>query len=144
MSINTGPFIKVACFCDNVIEGKDNVFSLIRIVDIINHHAQGADVPDEMPPFPYKLKMVIMIAPGMARGRHNLKIVPENPMGLRDSENAHKLTVHLEEGRAMNLIADYAFVFDHEGAYMFHVLLEDIHLTSIPLTIRFNRIITSN
>ena len=44
----------------------------------------------------------------------------------------------------MNLIADFAFVFDHEGTYMFHVLLEDKHLTSIPLTIRFTRIITGS
>ena len=144
MNINTGPFIKVACFCDNVIEGKDNVFSLIRIVDVINLHIQGADVPDEMPPIPYKLKMVIMIASGMARGRHNLNIVPANPLGLRDSEATHTVSVHLEEGRPMNLIVDFAFVFNEEGTYLFHVLLEDKHLTSIPITIRFNRIITGS
>ncbi len=144
MNINTGPFIKVACFCDNVIEGKDNVFSLIRIVDVINLHAQGADVPDEMPPLPYRLKIVIIMAAGMARGRHNLRVVPENPMGLHDSEDARTVTIHLEEGRTMNLVADFGYVFDHEGTYLFHVMLDDEHLTSMPLTIRYNRIVTSS
>lgn len=143
MSFRTGPFIKVACFCDHAIEGKDGVFSLVRVVDVINHYAQGASVPDEMPPVMSDLKMVVMIAPGMARGRHNLTIVPENPMGIRDLEHALALSVHFEEGRAMNLVADFAYRFDQEGMYLFHVLLDDEHMTSMPMTIRYKTIITS-
>lgn len=37
MGLNTGPFIKVACFCENAIEGKDGVFTLVRIVDVVTH-----------------------------------------------------------------------------------------------------------
>lgn len=144
MSYNTGPFIKVACFCDSVIEGKDGVLSLIRIVDVINHQAQGPDVSDEMPPVAYKLKLVIMIAAGMARGRHNLRIEPENPIGLRDSDKAFLISVHLEEGRTMNFVGDFGFTFDNEGVYQFHISLDDIHLTTVPLTVRYHRIITSS
>jgi len=30
---NTGPFVSVAAFCENVIEDKSGVLSLIRVVD---------------------------------------------------------------------------------------------------------------
>lgn len=143
MSFKTGPFLKAACFCESVIEGKDGVFTLVRIVDVITHNAHGTAVPDEMLPFPYQLKMVIMIAPGMAKGRHSLTITPEAPIGLRDEQQVFTVTVHFEEGRSTNLIVDLSYTFEQEGTYLFHVSLDEEHLTSMPLTVRYNRTIMS-
>lgn len=140
MNLSTGPFVKAACFCEVVIEGKDGVLSLIRVVDIITRQAQGTDVPDEMPQDPYPLKMVIMLNPGMARGRHKLHILPEDPRGLRNVEREVELSVHFEEGRTANLIADLQIDYKYEGTYLFHIVLDEDHLTSIPLTIRYHRI----
>lgn len=144
MGFSTGPFLKAALFCQDAIEGKDNVFTLVRIVDVITHTAQGPAVPDEMPPIQHGLKMVIMIAPGMARGRHSLKIEAENPMGLRATDRVFIVTIHFEEGRTANLIIDSVFTFELEGTYLFHVSLDDDHLTTMPLTIRYNRVMTGN
>jgi hypothetical protein len=136
--------MKVACFCENAIEGKDGVFTLVRIVDVITHTAQGRAVSDEMPPVQYGLKMVIMIAPGMARGRHTLTIETESPMGLRATDQVFSVSIHFEEGRTANLIIDFAFTFELEGTYLFHVSLDDDHLTTMPLTIRYNRIMAGS
>lgn len=144
MNYSTGPFVKTACFCELVIEGKDGVLSLVRIVDVITRQVQGMDVPDEMPQDPFPLKMVIMLNPGMARGRHDLRIVLEDPRGLRDSKHEVELSVHFEEGRTANLIADVQVDFKFEGTYLYHIVLDEEHLTSIPLTIRYHRIKRNN
>jgi len=39
------------------------------------------DAPEDMPQFTYTLKLVIMLKSGAARGRHELKVVPELPSG---------------------------------------------------------------
>lgn len=143
MDFKTGPFVKVACFCDTVIEEKDGVYTFVRIIDVITHHPRLPDMPDEMPPFIYPLKMVIMLGAGMARGRHRLEVVLEYPNGLRESGDSLLVTVHFEEGRTATVVADLAFEFEQEGTYLFHVVLEDEHLTSIPVTIRYAPIKTS-
>lgn len=144
MSFGTGPFLKAACFCESVIEGKDGVFTLVRVVDTLTQTAQGPVVPDEMPPLQHSLKMVIMIFAGMARGRHTLRIEPEAPSGLRDPNRTFSVTLHLEPSRTANLLADFGFIFESEGTYLFHVLLDDSHLTTMPLIIRYNRIISGS
>jgi hypothetical protein len=57
------------------------VLSLIRLIDTLTHTEARPDAPEEMPPMTYTLKLVIMLKPGAARGRHELRIVPELPSG---------------------------------------------------------------
>lgn len=47
---NTKPLVAAACFCENVIEGKDGVFSAIRIVDtyIIPKIPEGIQVKGDL------------------------------------------------------------------------------------------------
>ena len=50
MSFEGGPYLITAAFCEQVIEDKSGVLSLIRIVDRMYITAQGPNAPDEMPP----------------------------------------------------------------------------------------------
>ncbi len=144
MKYSTGPFIKIACFCDNVIEGKDGVLTLVRVVDNIKVQAQGSEAPDIMPPSTYNLKMVIMIVPGDAKGRHELKVEVEDPIGLRDVSQSFSVSTHLGEGQPANIVADFGFGFKQEGTYLFHVLLDGTHMTTMPLTVLYSRIVTGD
>ncbi len=95
MAFEDGPFIQVACFCENVIEDKTNVISLIRIIDTFTHTAAGTPLPEDMPPITLNFKLVLMFKSGKARGRYNSKIIPEFPDG--SAKPPIITTVHFEE-----------------------------------------------
>lgn len=139
MAFEGGPYIQVACFCDSVIEDKTGVLSLIRIIDTVTHTEAGPSPPEEMPAFPYSFKMVLMLKSGKARGRANLRIVPELPTGA--TLDPFTVTVHFDgEEKGSNVITNMALNFEVEGLYWFNIYLEDNLLTAMPLRIKYNRV----
>ena len=135
-----GPFIQVACFCEQVIEDKTGVLSLIRIIDTLTHGAAGPTPPDEMPPFVYPLKFVLMMKSGAARGRHNVRIQPELPNG--STQDSINITAHFEgEEKGHNIVANLSFNFTLEGLYWFNVFLDDTKLTAIPFRVKYDRVV---
>lgn len=48
MTFEEGPYIQMAAFCQQVIEDKTGVLSLIHVIDTLTHTAAGPDAPDEM------------------------------------------------------------------------------------------------
>lgn len=141
MGFEHGPFIQMAGLCEQVIEDKTGPLSLIRIIDTITHTVGSPDAPIEMPPFPYRLKMVIMLKAGRTHGRHELKLIPELPSG--ESKTPLIRSIYLEgEERGTNNIIDMVFTFTMEGLYWFNIYLDDSLLTRIPLRIKYNRVVT--
>jgi len=138
-----GPYVQLACLCDQVIEDKSGALSLIRIIDTLTRTASGPNIPEEMPPFQQTLTLVLALKSGNARGRNTLTIKPELPNG--ETKDPLYFTVHFEgEERGTNTILQLNFPFDYEGLYWFEIWLADQHLTSIPLRVRYNRIITGS
>ena len=140
MGFEQGPYIQMAGLCEQVIEDKTGALSLIRIIDTITHTETRPDAPTEMPPVTYPMKMVIMLKSGRARGRHDLKIVPELPSG--ESKPPIVRGIHMEgEERGFNNIINMVFTFAMEGLYWFNVYFDDSLLTRIPLRIKYNRVV---
>lgn len=135
----TGPYLKAALFCDDVIEGKDGVLSLIRVIDRITITAAGPQAPEAMPTLERRLKLVLMLVSGRARGTHNVKLRIETPDGtIRPSWAS---TVLLEgEDRGANIVADLKYEFTSEGVYWFHVALDDSPLTKLPFRVLYQRV----
>jgi len=131
----------MAGLCEQVIEDKTGVLSLIRIIDTITHTEARPDAPLEMPQVTYPLKMVMMLKSGRARGRHELKIVPELPSGETKAPYVQSVQMEGEE-RGTNTIINMLFTFNAEGLHWFNVYFDDSLLTRIPLRIKYNRIIT--
>jgi hypothetical protein len=143
MSFEGGPFLQVGCLCENVIEDKTGTLSLIRIIDTITHTEAGPSPPEELPPFPFSLKLVLILKSGQARGRANLRIVPELPTGA--SLDPISMSVHFEgEEKGQNVITNIALTFKHEGLYWFNVYLDERPLTAIPLRVKYRRIVASS
>lgn len=139
MLFETGPYIQAATLCENVIEDKMGVLSLIRLIDTLTHTAAGPEPPAEMPPIPWRMKLVLMLKAGSARGRHEVKVVPEQPSG--ELLQPIVLTVHMEgEERGQNLIADVAFTFTMEGLYWFNVYFDDTLFTKMPFRVKYVRV----
>lgn len=141
MTLEQGPFIQAAALCEQVIEDKAGVLSLIRIIDTITHTEARPDAPIDMPPITYPMKMVIMLKSGRAHGRYELKIVPELPSGETKSTLTQSIQLEGEE-RGTNNIINMLFTFTMEGLYWFNIYLDDSLLTRIPMRIKYNRIIT--
>ena len=139
MAFEQGPYVQVAAFCEQVIEDKTGVISLIRVIDTVTHRETRPDAPEEMPPVPYRMKLVLMLKAGRARGRHDVRIVPELPSG--ETKNPISFSVQMEgENRGQNVIADFAFTFTLEGLYWFNVYLGDAVLTRMPFQVRYVRV----
>ena len=141
MQFEQGPYIQMAGLCEQVIEEKTGVLSLIRLIDTITHTEARPDAPADMPPITYPLKMVLMLKSGRARGRHEIKIVPEIPSGETKPPLTQSIQLEGEE-RGTNNIINMLFTFPIEGLYWFNIYLDDSLLTRIPMRIKYNRVVT--
>lgn len=140
MPFETGPHIQVAAFCEQVIEEKTGVLSLIRLIDTVTQTESGSEPPAEMPPLTWRMKLVLALKPDRARGRHEIKLVPEQPSG--ETKEPMQLSVNLEgEERGQNIIFDMVFTFAFEGLYWFNVFFDDTLFTKMPFRVKYQRII---
>jgi hypothetical protein len=132
-----GPYLSAALLCERVLQEGDGVLSIIRVVDRLIQSAVGPGAPDDMPPFPVNLTLVVLLKSGEARGRHTVRLAIEAPSGelLPD---AGSLPVLLEgEERGVNLLLNLGFIAEQEGLYWFNVHFgtQDVLLTRIPLRV---------
>jgi len=133
----------MAVLCEKVLDERDGVLSVIRIVDRLTQTAVGPDAPEQMPAFLSDgLTMVITVKADQARGRYGIKIRPEAPGGFQLPETEH--TINLSAGPAgVNLVMPVVFPIGEEGVYWFDVFLsapapqEDRLLTRVPLEVQY-------
>lgn len=136
--LDTGPYLKAAAICSDVIEGKDGVLSLIRIIDRLTITATGPQSPPEMPRAKYPLKIVLMFVSGSARGSHDVAVKMERPDAtLRDCWAG---TVFLEgEDRGANVVVGLEIDFPEQGLYWFDLYLNDARVTRMPFRVIYQR-----
>ncbi len=139
MTFETGPYLKMACFCERVLREVDGVVTMVRVIDRLTHTESKPDAPEEMPPVTYEMKLVIMLIPAKALGRHELKIERELPSGIKEKPIA--VTVQMEGGnRGANIMMDTKMTFPLEGLYWFNVYLDNVLLTKMPFQVLYQRI----
>lgn len=137
---DTGPHLITCVFCEKVIEDKEGVLSLIRIVDRITQTATGSEPPEQMPPFILDtLQLAITLKADQARGRYAIKVRPEDPGGRQLP--AFEAPLQLVGGnQGVNLIMALQFAVELEGVYWFDVFFvaaknDDRLLTRLPLEV---------
>ena len=141
MSFETGPYLTVATFCEQVIEDKSGVLSLIRVVDRMNITTQGPTAPEQMPTTTLNWFLVLILKSGEARGSYPVKIEPELPTGVRLTPMT--LSAHFEGGsRGVNIISRLDMKLEMPGVYWFRIYLGDDFLTQVPVEVIYSRIVT--
>jgi hypothetical protein len=141
MSFEKGPYLILAAFCEQVIEDKSGVLSLIRIVDRLNVTSQGPNAPEEMPATSLNWTLVLTLKSGEARGSHPVKIVPVLPSG--ETLPQITLSAYLEGGnRGQNIISKMQMPLRMPGVYWFKVYVDDEFLTQVPVEVVYSRIVT--
>jgi len=138
-----GPYLTTAVFCDEAVVGQDGAVSLIRIIDTVNHAAEGPDPPDEMPPFIFRTKLVVSLKAGKAKGRYTVLIRPQASDGRYLP--AQEQVVHLDGGghTGVNIITQVQLGIEYEGLYWFDILFaaapgDERLLTRVPLLVQYS------
>jgi hypothetical protein len=140
-SAPTGPFLTAALICERVLEEKDGVLSVVRIIDQLTHTIIGPSLPAELPVVPYDLTFLITFKAGRARGRHDLTLMMEDPSG--DKRQVISQSVQMEgENRGTNLVLKGKIEFKLEGLYWFDVLLENRLITRMPFKLMYQLVST--
>ena len=141
MPFDKGPFLTVAAFCEQVIEDKSGVLSLIRVVDRMNISASGPTAPEQMPPATLNWTLVLCFKSGEARGSTPIKIEPELPSGIR--LDPITVSAHFEGGnRGANIISRLNMKLEMPGIYWFRIYVDDVFATQIPVEVIYSRIVT--
>lgn len=135
-----GPFLKAALFCENAIEDKEGVLTLVRVIDRVVQQAIGPDAPAEMPAISnYPLTAVLMFVSGSARGSLEVGLSLESPSGM--ATNLGTSTILLEgEDRGANLVARMALNLDQQGLYWLDVFVDGQRFTRVPLRVVYARL----
>lgn len=128
----SGPWIATAVFCEDVIEDKQGVLTVIRIIDRLTFGAQGPQVPNEMPPIEFPIKLLVGLKAGSARGRGILRVEVESPDGLVHTGPSMGITF-ISPGTGVNRIFQIQMQIVLEGLYWFNIYFDHQLLTRAPL-----------
>ena len=135
MSFEQGPYVQVAAFSEKVLDEKDEVKSLIRIIDRVTHQWRGTGtLPEEMEPFDYEVVFTVMLKPGRARGTHRVRLSLESPAAeVRDVASTD---VYLEaEDRGTTIVARMSIHIEQAGLYWMRVHVDQQEITRAPLRV---------
>lgn len=139
MGFDTGPYVVLATFCDQVIEDKTGVLSVIRIVDQLTLSVKsGEGVPDELPPGAgFNSTFAVGLKAGEARGRQTVQIIVEHPDGSRHP--GPELQVHFSQGptSGANVVLKLGLILSTTGLYWTNVLVNGRLVTRVPLDVRY-------
>ncbi len=135
-----GPYLSTAVFCEKVLQEKDGVVSVIRIVDRFILTASGPQPPEKMPPMTIATTAFLSFKSGFAKGSHTVKLVSMDPSGRPAGPEA-LLPVFFEgDDRGANITVNVNLRVAEEGLYWFEVLLGERLITKIPLRVVYQRV----
>lgn len=134
-----GPYVSLACFCERVLEEKDGVSSLIRLIDRLTIQA-GQGAPEEMPPVAINAILVLRMFSGLARGMSNFRLTLVSPSGI-EMQHAEFSLLFEGDDRAAQAKLNMSFIAPEQGLYWVNVTLEGQTLTRVPLRLMWQRIV---
>jgi len=133
-----GPHLLAALLCERVLEEKDGVKSLIRVIDRIVTRAGGVDVPETMPPVSISLTLFLVIKAGKeGSGKHQLKVKLVHPASTQPTEMIQGVNIDKAEERGIEVKMLLNLNLKLEGLYWFEVYFDDWFMTRVPLSVLY-------
>lgn len=131
MNMEENPIVLAACICENVIFDKQDVASLIRIVD-----TWTVEVPDNMPSgLPIGFPVTIFLRLYFGKGREDgvISIQSTRPDGTQGSRQ----NIPVKKAQTQNIQIKTAFhvLNPKPGTYWFVVSWNDKPVTKIPASV---------
>jgi hypothetical protein len=131
---NRKPLVAVACVCERVLQEKDNVHSIIRIVDTLNLEVPATLPPNVRPPVP--VTVYVSLKGGEAAGSHVIALVLRSPSGKRSHAFDWRVSFESPEQGANAMLNLTITEPQFEGLYWIDVMWKDEVLTGIPFKLR--------
>lgn len=131
-----GPWVQVAAFADNVVEGNDGTASLIRLIDTFQVAPLPPDVPEVIArQAAITANMFIGLKSGDARGAFTIQVRHTLPDGA--VRMAKPLEAVFSGGEfGVNVRAQLVIEAHLLGLHWFNVLVDDHLLTRLPMRVR--------
>lgn len=130
-----GPYVTAALLCEKVLQEKDGVNSIIRVITQLNISGPH----EEMPATPIQVMAYLGFVAGFARGKYRLRLVPVSPSGKE--MGGLDLTAYFEgDDRGVNIVVNLGMIVKEEGVFWIDVLLESQRVTRIPLRVLYQHI----
>lgn len=129
------PYLKLGAICERVLEEKDSVLSLIRIVDTFTITVTGKEPPDELPQGVATLTIVMSWVGGL--GRHEAAFDIISPGGeTQPSPRSWSFTLD-SLNRGHNIIVTLPVRIKKPGVYWIEFILNDKIKSRIPFQILY-------
>ena len=131
------PYLKLGTICERVLQEKDDVLSLIRIVDKFTITITGKEPPDQLPEGVKVLTISMCWAGGL--GTHEATFNIQSPGGeLQPSPRSWSFTLD-GLNRGHNIIATLPVRITKEGTYWVQFVLNDEVKSRIPFQVVYER-----
>lgn len=129
------PYVTAALLCERVLQEKDEVLTIIRIIDKLQYRLQGIGVPIPAGTKPLvEIQGVVGIKSGPVTGDHTIKVVVERPNGDRKDVFTYPVKL-LGKDHGQNIILKMGLGVDMDGLFWFDVIFDEELLTRIPLVV---------
>jgi hypothetical protein len=124
------PLVAIATVCERVLQEKDDVMSIIRVVDVFT-------LPQDMPnDYVLPLTIAVFLRAGAAEGTFELQLQVRKPNGEIKTID-EKWPVVLNGGSTgANLIVQFGLKTEGFGLYWVDVLCDSDVLTSVPVKLQ--------
>jgi hypothetical protein len=133
----SGPHLQAAVLCERILQEKDDVLTIIRVVDRFVRPTPGPDVPPQAQLI--QVMLVVSIKPGgIGTGKYKVQLRMYKPNAQTHSgqiENDVFFPGGQDQG--VNIVNPMLFVADEEGLYWIDVLFEGRVLTRVPFRVLF-------
>jgi len=131
------PYLKVGAICERVLEEKDNVLSLIRIIDRFTITITGKELPDKLPEGITTLTIVMSWFGGL--GMHEAAFEIVSPGG-ETQPSPRSWSFNLDSlNQGHNIIVTLPLRITRPGVYWVEFLLNGQVKSRIPFQILYAR-----
>ncbi len=137
-----GPYLSAAFLCERVLEERDGVKSIVRIVDRMTRSGPPLDESGEMETWPLSLSLFVRLKAGWARGPLPLEIRLIKPSGETPSPMQRMIYFEGEEDRGVDVVVNLTLEVNQTGIYWFEIWLAQEMLTKVPMRIIYMPVLT--
>lgn len=135
-----GPYLNAALLCERVLNEKDGVLSVVRIIDrlTITVFASGTAAPETLPPGIVNVQALVIFKAGLFKGSAPVRLVINSPSGQVIGESSADVFFEGDD-RGVNLISQLQLQVHEEGLHWVDVHCLGQLFTRIPLRVIYQR-----
>jgi hypothetical protein len=136
VSVNGGPYLTGAFFCEKILREHDGVLSFIRVVD----RWTVTGPAEAMPLTVIQTNLVIQMKSGNHRGVSQITVTPYAPSGAHLPPLRLTAKFEGEEDTGIAVPVPMAFPAKEAGVYWFDVSVDGRSFTKIPLRVDYQQL----